>query len=94
MRFSLAMLAMVGFTAASDIYLTPDSVEGNQDIGLIWIQGASTKADNYKSIAETFQQTASKNGYNAYVGIPEFVFDTPEPLLIDHYVSNAQKQLK
>jgi len=89
MRFSLAMLAMVGFTAASDIYLTPDSVEGNQDIGLIWIQGASTKADNYKSIAETFQQTASKNGYNAYVGIPEFVFDTPEPLLIDHYVSSA-----
>jgi len=33
-------------------------------------------------------------GYNAYIGIPEFIFDTPEPLLIDHYVSNAMKQLK
>jgi hypothetical protein len=41
------MIAMGGLAAASDIYLTPESNPSNQDIGMIWIQGASTKADNY-----------------------------------------------
>jgi len=29
-----------------------------------------------------------------WVGIPEFVFDVPEPLLIAHYVEDTLKQLK
>jgi len=52
MRFSLAsVLAIAGVSYASDIYLTPDSDANNQDIAIVWIQGASTSTDNYESIA-------------------------------------------
>ena len=36
----------------------------------------------------------SQNGYKAWVGAPEFIFDVPEPFLIDHYVSDMIKELK
>jgi len=28
------------------------------------------------------------------VGLPEFVFDAPEPILIDHYVEETLKDLR
>jgi pimeloyl-ACP methyl ester carboxylesterase len=33
-------------------------------------------------------------GYKTWVGVPEFVFDAPEPILIDHYVEDTIKELK
>lgn len=33
-------------------------------------------------------------GYATWVGIPEFLCDAPEPVLIDHYVSAALDEMK
>ena len=37
---------------------------------------------------------AASQGYSAWVGIPEFIFDIPEPVLIGHYVQNMLSDLK
>lgn len=33
-------------------------------------------------------------GQRIWVGLPQFVFNVPEPLLIDHYVESTIKDLK
>jgi hypothetical protein len=45
-------------------------------------------------MALNLQQTGSKSGKSIWVGIPEFLFDAPEPVLIDHYVTDTINQLK
>lgn len=37
---------------------------------------------------------AASQGFSAWVGIPEFIFDVPEPVLIDHYVKDVLSVMK
>jgi hypothetical protein len=37
---------------------------------------------------------AASQGYSAWVGIPQFIFDVPEPVLIGHYVESIFSDLK
>jgi hypothetical protein len=48
----------------------------------------------YTSIALELQNQGASNKQAIWVGIPEFLFDTPEPILIDHYVDKTIKQLQ
>jgi len=48
----------------------------------------------YETIAAEVQNAAKDEGYKAWVGVPEFLFDVPEPVLIDHYVQSTLKELK
>lgn len=48
----------------------------------------------YITIAEEVQRVALANGYKAWIGIPEFVFDAPEPILVGQYVESAFAELK
>ena len=52
------------------------------------------KAEAYKTLAQEFQKVAASQGYSAWVGIPEFIFNVPEPVLIDHYVNDVMSVLK
>ena len=54
----------------------------------------SCKAEAYETIAQELQNVSGKAGYKTWVGIPEFVFDAPEPILIDKYVKDTIAELK
>ncbi len=46
-------------------------------------------------LAQVVQQTASSlKGQRVWVGLPEFVLDAPEPILIDYYVEETLIKLR
>lgn len=52
------------------------------------------KPEAYKTIATEVQNVGATQGQKVWVGLPEFVFDAPEPVLIGHYVSETLEELK
>jgi hypothetical protein len=49
----------------------------------------------YTELAQKFIDTiGSKYGLNAYVALPDFIFETPDPVLIEKYLNQAKKDLK
>ena len=48
----------------------------------------------YEPLMKEMQSQASAAGYKPYVALPKFAFDTPEPILIDHYVDESIKKLQ
>jgi hypothetical protein len=49
----------------------------------------------YVSLAQEVQQQASQQmSQRIWVGLPEFVFDAPEPILIDYYVEETLIKLR
>lgn len=48
----------------------------------------------YKTIASEFQSVAAEQGYKAWVGMPEFLFDVPQPLTIDSTVRGMVDKIK
>jgi hypothetical protein len=83
---------MLSSVASKTVILDPTA--GDQPIALIFIQGMSCNPEYYTALAQDFQKQAASSGYKAWVGIPEFVFDAPEPVLIDHYVQDTIEELK
>jgi predicted metal-dependent phosphotriesterase family hydrolase len=43
----------------------------------------------YQPIAQKFIDEAAKHGIKAWVTIPEFIFDTPEPLFINRVIKSS-----
>lgn len=96
MRFGgiVAVLALLNIVKAESFLIKPqDGVQGTE-VGLIWVQGGGIKNQAYKSIAENFVADAGKNGIKAYVGIPDFFFDVPNPLQIDSHIDQIKKDMK
>ena len=71
-----------------------DPTAGEKPIALVFIHGMLAKPEVYQALVQQFQNQAADAGYKAWVGIPEFVFDAPEPVLIDHYVQETITELK
>lgn len=40
-------------------------------------------------IAQSFQLEAAAQGYKAWIGIPDFWFDTPNPLQLDGHIMSV-----
>lgn len=40
-------------------------------------------------IAQSFQLEAAAQGYKAWIGIPDFWFDTPNPLQLDGHITSV-----
>jgi len=91
------MLLLVGIysTQADPVYLPPlSSTESAKPIALIWIHGMRCKPEAYIGITETLQHVAAAQGYNVWVGIPEFLDDIPEPLTVEHHVQTTFNELR
>merc|ERR1712113_1095017 len=58
------------------------------------IHGMSCDPKSYEKLFVEVQGQAVKKGYKPYVAMPEFPFDAPEPVLIDHYVQSSIKTLQ
>ena len=85
-------MMLTTMVAGSSVIMEPKA--GEKPIALVWIHGMSCKPESYKALAEEFQAEAAAAGYKAWVGIPEFVFDAPEPILINHYVESTIADLE
>jgi pimeloyl-ACP methyl ester carboxylesterase len=80
--------------ANSNILLQPPTVANpKEEIGVVWINGALCSTEAYRKIAVAFQEEAAANGIKAWVDIPSFVFETPEPLEMSSAINSAKSAL-
>jgi len=63
-------------------------------IAIVWIHGMSCDASAYTDIAQAVQLEGASNYQKIWIGIPQFLFDAPEPVLIDHYVTDTISKLQ
>jgi len=85
--------AVFGSNDSSPIIMPPLITKGT-NIAIVWIHGADCDNAAYKSIASVVLNVGGKVGQRIWVGIPEFIFDVPEPILIDYYVEETIKSLR
>lgn len=78
MRGTLLLALLVVIAAADDLILKPVK-EGNDEVALIFIQGAQIRPDQYTPLAKAIQAASE---YKLWVGIPEFWLDTAEPIVL------------
>jgi pimeloyl-ACP methyl ester carboxylesterase len=95
---NLFTIALAGALAAvvdatNPIIMAPITTKG-EDIAIIWIHGMDCENSAYTSIASTVQAKAASSGQKVWIGLPQFLFDKPEPILMDHYVSDTIKALR
>lgn len=74
--------------AASDVILVPKET-ASKHVAVVWIHGMRCPNEQYITMATALQAAGHEMGQNIWVGIPEFIFDAPEPFLIDNYVEKA-----
>jgi len=79
---------------AKEVILEPPTGAEGTPVAVIWIHGMECQPEAYQTIATEVQNVAKDGGYKAWVGVPEFLFDVPEPVLIDHYVQSTLAELK
>jgi len=94
MSKALVLALFLSQSSAKKVILDPPAGSGDKPLAVIWIHGMQCEPEAYQTLAEEFQRDAGNSGYKAWVGIPEFIFDAPEPVLIDHYVEQTIKDLK
>jgi hypothetical protein len=91
----LTVLISLSCVASSDpIILTPAASTTGTEMAIVWIHGASCDSEAYTTIAQATQAEGAKNGLRIWVGIPEFILDVPEPILIDKYFDEALEGIK
>ena len=78
---------------AKEVLLPPPSSASGDDVALIWIHGAFCDPEAYTALATEAQNQMATAGKRLWVGIPEFILDTPEPILIDHYFEGMLKKV-
>ena len=80
--------------ANSNILLKPPAVANpKEEIGVVWINGALCSTEAYRKIATAFQEEAAANGIKAWVDIPSFVFETPEPMEMSSAINTAKSSM-
>jgi hypothetical protein len=80
-------LMLTSMVAGNTVIIEPTA--GNESVAIVWIHGMQCKPEHYEALAKEVQSQAAPAGYKLWVGIPEFAFDAPEPILIDHYVQDT-----
>jgi len=80
-------------TGAESVIMDPPTDAG-EPIAIVMIHGMKCDAETYKKLFAEVQSQAVAQGYKPYVAIPQFLFDAPEPVLIDHYVQSSIKDLQ
>jgi hypothetical protein len=76
----LSSLLMIVTQASDSSYvLTPSGRDGEQ-VGVVIIQGAQCPPSGYEHLAREIQSSLNDNSMNAWIGVPEYIADVPEPL--------------
>jgi pimeloyl-ACP methyl ester carboxylesterase len=90
---SMVLAVSAAFTDAKLITIPPVTTTGT-DIAIIWIHGMSCDNAAYQTLAAEVQAQGVAKGQRIWIGLPDFIFDAPEPILIDHYVSDSIAELR
>jgi len=92
LKFALAGLTAQAF-AESVVLVAPEPSAEGEPLAVVWIQGANYNAGQYTQIAQSFQVEAAKAGYKAWVGIPDFLFSTPNPKQIGGHIQSVMDKI-
>lgn len=88
------LLGLISTLARADTVIMDPPSDSGEPIAIIMIHGMSCDPKTYEKLFTEVQTQAAQQGYKPYVAIPEFLFDAPEPVLIDHYVQSSIKTLQ
>ena len=97
MKYTIALVVstLASVLADSNVLLPPPAVENaKEEIAVVWINGAFCSTEAYKTLAQEFQKQAAAEGIKAWVDIPAFVFETPEPLEMSEAINTAKSVLQ
>ena len=83
----LCMLAV--HVSCEDVIVKPVKT-GTDTIALLYIQGAQITPDQYIPLVSAIQKASQ---YSVWVGIPDFAFDVPEPIVISGGISRVLKNM-
>ena len=94
----LSTFAAIGLSPiaslAKEVLLPPPETATGDDVAIIWIHGAQCEPEAYTTMAQEAQNQAASAGKRLWVGLPEFILDMPEPILIDHYYEGTLSNLR
>lgn len=87
--FVFAAIAAAQALAEDIIVMQPSETATGDDVAIVWIHGMQCKNEAYTDFAEKIQAAGESDGRRVWVGLPQFIFDTPEPILINGYVQDT-----
>ena len=85
--YTVAAVGLLNQAIADYTILPPPASATGEDVAIVWIHGANCQNDGYNTFAAEIQSQGVAKGHKIWVGLPEFFLSTPEPILIDHYVT-------
>jgi hypothetical protein len=85
----IILVAILGAAFGDDVILKPIKTAG-EEISFIMIQGAQIKPDQYVPLAKAIQAAVDRP---LWIGIPEFLGDIAEPLVLSRGISNILKSM-
>ena len=92
--FAAAALGLLNAVSADYTILPPPATAtAGDEVAIVWIHGMSCDPDAYSTFAAEIQSQGAAAGQKVWVGLPEFLLDAPEPILIDSYVSKTIEKL-
>ena len=92
--YAAAAIGLINSAYANVTVLPPPASASGDNVAIVWIHGMQCDPDAYSAFASEIQSQGASNGQKIWVGLPEFILDAPEPILIDSYVSKTIKKLQ
>ena len=90
MRNFLAFAAAAATQAFADtIVMPPIAGASGEEVAIVWIHGMQCDPQGYTALASEIQSNGAQNNQKIWVGLPEFLFDAPEPILIGSNVKDT-----
>ena len=91
--FTAAALGLINQAIADITIMPPPASATGENVAIVWIHGMDCNPEGYTTFASEIQSQGAAAGQKIWVGLPEFLLDAPEPILIDHYVQDTLKKL-
>ena len=91
--FTAAALGLINQALADTTIMPPPASATGEDVAIVWIHGANCENTAYETFVSEIQSQGAAANQKIWVGLPEFILSTPEPILIDHYVTETLEKL-
>lgn len=92
--FAAAALGLLNSVTAEYTIMPPPASAKGDDVAIVWIHGMDCDPTAYTTFASEIQSQGANSSQRIWVGLPEFLLDAPEPILIDSYVTKTIKKLQ
>jgi len=92
--FTAAALGLLNSVTAEYTIMPPPASAQGDDVAIVWIHGMDCDPTAYTTFASEIQTQGASSNQRIWVGLPEFLLDAPEPILIDSYVTKTIKKLQ